>query len=41
MAMAIAMTEVFETAHPPGRETVISSFRKDHKRRIPSVPFYN
>ena len=38
MAMAMATTDVFENAHPPGRGTVISSFRMDQKRRIPSDP---
>ena len=39
--MAMAMTEVFETVHPPGQGTVISSFRRDHKRRLSSVPLSN
>jgi len=41
MAMAITMTEIFETDHPPGTGTVISSFRRDHNRRIPWVPLSN
>jgi hypothetical protein len=36
--MAVAMAEVFETAHLPVRGTVISSFLREQKRRIPSVP---
>jgi hypothetical protein len=41
MAVAMAMIEVFETAHPPGRGTAISSFLWDQKRKIPLVPLSN
>jgi len=40
MAMAIAMTEVFEIAHPPGRWTAISSSRRD-QNKSPSVHLSN